>query len=85
MLKVFKNFLSFLEEYEDNNIGAYLSDETEEVSELVSGYIVRNIINNNYCEECKLIMISKENEELPKKYLQDVYNCYVLAIVRRPI
>ena len=42
-----QNFLSFLEEHEDNIIDAYLSDETEEVSELVSGYIVRNILKKD--------------------------------------
>ena len=53
------NLLSFLEEYEDKIKDAYLSDETKEVSELVSGYTVRNIPKKNKCEECKDIMISK--------------------------
>ena len=56
-----QNFLSSLEEHEDDIIDAYLSDETEEVSELVSGYIVRNILEKIECEECKDIMVSKEN------------------------
>ena len=64
--------MCFLEEHEFDIIDAYLSDKTEEISELVSGYIVRNNLKNFECEECKDIMISMENEGLPKKYLQEV-------------
>ena len=57
-----RKFLEFSEEHEDNIIDAYISDESEEVSELVSGYIVKSILKKNCCEECKDFMISKENE-----------------------
>ena len=62
-----QNLLGFLEEYEYNIIDAYLSDEIEEVFELVSGYLLRTILKKNEYEECKDIMFSKENDDLPKK------------------
>ena len=67
-----QNFISFLGEHEDDITDAYLSDETKEVAELMSGYIVRIILKKYECEECKNIMISKENKRLSKKHLQEV-------------
>ena len=67
-----QNFLISLEVHEDDIIDAYLSDETAEVSDLVSGYIARHILKKSKCEECKDIMIAKENDSLPKKYLREM-------------
>ena len=43
-----------------------LSYETEDVSDLVSGYLVRHILNKSEYQEYKHILISKENCGLPK-------------------
>ena len=56
-----RNFLNSLEGHIDEIIDVYLPDKTEEVSELVSGYKVRNILKKIECEERKDILISKEN------------------------
>ena len=48
---------------------AYFSNKMEEVSDLVSCYIVRQIIEKSEFEECKDILNSKENHDLQKKIL----------------
>ena len=49
----------FFKEDEDNITETYSSEETKEVSEIVSGNIVRYILKKNEFEECQDIMIPK--------------------------
>ena len=66
-----KNFLSSLEEHEEEIMDAYLSEEIEQVSHFVGGYIVRQILNKNPCESCKNVMVSSDNDS-PQKYLEEL-------------
>ena len=51
---------------------AYFSTETEKLSHLLTGYKVKKTLRQSGCEECKVIIISKENHGLPKKYIREV-------------